>query len=84
MATIIFLKENSKINEAVSNYGAIIKIGRKTYAISFQSSKYYEGDEVSFSPENMRFLEANVRPTPNMIFEARMAIIKYRIDYRTL
>lgn len=83
-ATITYLNQNSQSEYGMCNFGAIIKIGKKSYAISFQSSKYYNGDEVSFSPKNLKFLELNVRPTDNMIFKTTMAIIRYKIDYKLL
>lgn len=84
MAAITFLKENRKIDDALSIYGAVVKIRNKSYAISFESLRYYEGDNIAFSPKNLVFLESKVRPTSNMILEASQAICNFRVDYKYL
>lgn len=84
LATITYIIEKRKINDIVSVYGAIVKIGKKSYAISFESSRYYNGDLVSFSPERVRFLEANVKPSANMMYKTKLAIIDFKVDYRSL
>lgn len=75
---IIYLVENGSLNYVERSFGAIIKIGRKSYSIGFSSPYWWKGDEFTLQANNLTFKEAGVRPTANMIIEAKDAIGRYK------
>lgn len=75
---VLYLVENSSVNNAEKKFGAIIKIGKKSYSVSFTSCYWWEGDDFTFSPKNIQFLEAGVNPTKNRIHSVGCAIRAYK------
>lgn len=75
---ITYIVETGSINNVEKTFGAIIKIGRKSYSVGFSSSYWWEGDEFTLSSNNLIFKESGVRPTPNMVYEAKNAIRRYK------
>lgn len=75
---ITYLVESGIVNNVERRFGAIIKIGRKSYVVEFCSSYWWDGNEFTFSPKNLNFKESGVKPTPNMVFSARIEISRYK------
>lgn len=75
---ITYLVESGSVNNVERIFGSIIKIGRKSYVVEFTSSYWWNGDEFTFSPKNLKFKESGVRPTKNMVLTARLEILRYK------
>ena len=84
MTTINYIKENSQVNEFVYNFGIIVKRNNKSFAVGFQSSKIFYGDNVEFMPTNIRILNSGVKQTDTITREIRTAISRLSVNYISL
>lgn len=84
MTTINYIKENSQVNEFVYNFGIIVKCNSKSFAVGFQSSKIFYGDNVEFMPTNIRILNSGVKQTDKITREISMAISRLSVNYISL
>lgn len=81
MTTINYIKENGQVNEFVATFGIIVKKGKKSFAVGFESSKFFNGENVEFMAQNIKILSSGIKSTPTLISEIKRSISKLNVNY---
>lgn len=84
MTTIKYIKENLQISEFVFIFGILVTRNRKTFAVSFQSKKYFTHSNVQFIPTNIKVLNSGIKQTETMTREINLAIRRISVNYISL